>query len=173
MLLCAASLVALSGCSVGYEQAGEDASPAPASPSASAEERTAEEPDETATGTDAVSSEQPSAPVTTPSALRDELAANVTAVLTCSGELTVSDPGVAVEVDGDCETLTVTADAALVLAGDVGTLRVTGAGSVVIVASADAIDAGGDINEVYWESGTPSVTDDGTANTVMPADRLG
>ncbi len=72
-------------------------------------------------------------------------------------------------VEGPCETLTVSADAAVVVADQVGTLVVTGAGTAVSVLEVGAVRVSGSANSIAWQTGTPTVADTGTANRLGKA----
>ncbi len=78
----------------------------------------------------------------------------------CSGDLQVALAGEAVEVVGDCGTLTVAGAATSVLAGHVDHLVVSGGGATVVVASVDRVTIQAAGVRVAWEDGTPEVDND-------------
>ncbi|MBD3758871.1 MAG: hypothetical protein LBE44_08185 [Microbacterium hominis] len=93
-------------------------------------------------------------------------------VVCIDGEYTVDNnaDALVVEITGDCREVTIAAHGATVLLPAVDEMKITGDGSIVIVASAReiAIDADADANLVGWEQGTPEVHDAGTLNATTP-----
>lgn len=95
---------------------------------------------------------------------RDAAAAVATTKLRCDGDLTIDTVGAVVRVDGDCTSITVTADIAVVVADNVGTVRVSGTGNVVYALRVQTVEIAGDTNVVTWAGTTPTVTDTGVGN---------
>jgi len=89
---------------------------------------------------------------------RDALDGQVTQWLTCDGGDLLVPTAEAVEVSGDCATLTVTAADARVVARDVDRLVVQGAGAQVVVATVDVVVVEAQDVRVAWEDGIPEVT---------------
>lgn len=137
------SAALLSGCSITTVD-GEDA-PAPAA----------------STDAPALTSEQQEA--------REELRASSTATITCDGELLLGAEQSAqvIVVTGHCESLTVDAEGAAVVAESVGSLAVGGSGTVIYVDSAHSVSVMGSASVVNWASGDPTVSDTGQANVVQ------
>ncbi|MCC2319738.1 hypothetical protein [Cellulomonas xiejunii] len=97
---------------------------------------------------------------------RDALDGQVTQWLTCDGGDLLVPTGGAVDVSGDCATLTVTGTDARVVARDVERLVVQGAGAQVVVATVDVVVVEAQDVRVAWEDGIPEVsssTGDGAA----------
>lgn len=168
LLLVGLSLSAalLCGCSITTVD-GKDAPPA------SPETTAAEEPSpETSTApedaTDPAANADAPALTGQQQEVRDELRASSTTTLACEGELLLGaeQSGQSIVVTGYCESLTVEAEGATVLAESVGTLVVGGSGIVVYVDSADSISVTGSASVVNWASGDPTVSDTGQANLV-------
>lgn len=101
-----------------------------------------------------------------PSADRDALIAQAQQTIPCSAGLDIANDGVVIRVEGACDAITVSADAAIVIVDDVTTLTVSGSGSVVDALELADLRISGDVNEVRWTGATPAVTDEGTANTI-------
>ncbi|QCR18294.1 DUF3060 domain-containing protein [Agrococcus sp. SGAir0287] len=97
---------------------------------------------------------------------RDALIARASQTIPCSPGLDVTTDGGIVRVEGTCDDLTVSADAAIVIADDVAVLTITGSGTVVSTLALGELRITGDVNDVRWTGATPAVTDDGTANTM-------
>lgn len=97
---------------------------------------------------------------------RETAIARADQTIPCSPGLDVSSPGTVIRVEGACEALTVSADAAVVVADDVQSLVVTGTGTVVHVLELGDLRITGDANVVSWTGTTPSVADSGTANLI-------
>lgn len=164
--LAAASMLALSGCSVSFE-------PTPAATS------TVESSTQTDVGTPA--SPGIATPAATPSATtevdpdamltRGQWQAKVGAVISCIGGVAeiVNDVGI-LELKDDCDTVNVSASGAVVLARNVGALHVIGSNNRVVVATAQTIEVSGAGNDVVWESGSPVIIDIGTLNRVLPVE---
>lgn len=81
-----------------------------------------------------------------------------------TGPLTAD--GAVVRVEGPCADLVIEIDAGVVIADDVGTLTLSGSGTVVYVRDVDAITVTGSASAIYWEGATPAVDDRGSANTL-------
>ncbi|SDH67148.1 DUF3060 domain-containing protein [Agrococcus jejuensis] len=164
--LAALTLVAvgsLSGCGLAFSE--PDASPAP--PASSPQTPSTEPADDDPAESPAESPEESDpTEIGAPSAERDELIARAQQTVPCSAGLDVANDGAIIRVEGACDELTVSADAAIVIADDVTTLTVSGSGSVVYALELADLRISGDVNEVRWTGATPAVTDDGTANTI-------
>jgi len=93
----------------------------------------------------------------------------VTRTLTCDGELVFgqNDPGQIVKIDGPCEHIVVHMNAGVVVAEEVGSIDVSGAGNVIYLDSVDTINVAGDANAISWLGSTPTVTDTGAGNVVI------
>ena len=103
--------------------------------------------------------------------LRSEFADSVLEELSCEGgELTIDQTGSVVELTEQCDLVKVTGEGSVVLLDEVGTLDVSATGAVVIVKEADAITVSGTGNAVTYETGSPKVTDSGSANAVLMVD---
>ncbi|GGF40738.1 hypothetical protein GCM10010922_15190 [Microbacterium sorbitolivorans] len=102
-------------------------------------------------------------------AYRESMLDVVTRTLTCDGELVFgqNEPGQIVQIDGPCDHVVVHMDAGVVVAGEVGTIDVTGAGNVIYLDGAETINVGGDANSISWLGATPKVTDTGAGNVVI------
>lgn len=140
---------ALSGCTLRFTEPGSPSSP-PEGPPAS---DTSEMP----SGTPSEGAELPD---------RDAYIARADQTVPCSPGLDIGTHGGIIRVEGDCETLTVSADAAVVVADNVGTLTVTGSASTVFVLDVSSLHLTGDANLITWTGATPAVADDGTSNTI-------
>lgn len=97
---------------------------------------------------------------------RDRLEELVTVTLPCEPDTEVSQPGATVRLEGDCENLTVTGDASVVIADSVGSLVITASGVVVYADGVDSLRVTGDANTVRWGGSTPSVDNTGAGNTL-------
>lgn len=89
-----------------------------------------------------------------------------------SGEVTIDEFGDIVKIVGDCEKVTINGESVLVVAESIGSLRITGYGSVVIARSLDEvrIEAGGQASLVQYEQGAPQVDNRGEMSVVRKAD---
>ena len=101
-----------------------------------------------------------------PTPERTDLIAQASQTIPCSPGLDVATDGGIVRVEGTCDDLTVSADAAIVIADDVSILTITGSGTYVSTLALGDLRLSGDVNEVRWTGATAAVTDSGTANTI-------
>lgn len=104
---------------------------------------------------------------------RSRWTGSVSQHLVCSGDDLTLDhnlDAMIVELTGDCDDVTIVADAGIVLLPAVQELTIEGDGAIVIVASAEEItlSAAADANLVGWESGSPEVHNSGTLNGTTP-----
>ena len=93
--------------------------------------------------------------------------------LDCSaGEVTIDEFDDTVKIIGDCEKVTINGESVLVVAESIGSLRITGYGSVVIARSLDdvRIEPGGQASLVQYEQGAPQVDNRGEMSVVRKAD---
>ncbi|GGO63520.1 hypothetical protein GCM10010910_16270 [Microbacterium nanhaiense] len=102
-------------------------------------------------------------------AYRDSMLELVTRTLTCDGELVFgkNEPGQIVRIDGPCEHVVVHMDAGVVIAEEVGSIEVSGAGNVIYLDGVDTISVAGDANAISWLGATPQVTDTGAGNVIV------
>jgi len=143
-----AGLLALTSCSLGYEP--------PGAPNTAPAEVAWPQHSTSATAT---------AGTTAPGGTRQRFADRVTRETVCGGEVTEIDgTGDIVRLTGDCATVTVSGTGVVVLAEHVTSLEVDATGATVVVVSVEKITLAGSTNVVVWESGSPKVTDTGTAN---------
>jgi len=141
---------ALSGCTLRFTEPG---TPPPSSPS-----------DEAPSASDPSLAGDP--PADDAPRDRDAYIARADQTVPCSPGLDIGTHGGIIRVEGDCETLTVSADAAVVVADNVGTLTVTGSASTVFVLDVSSLHLSWDANLITWTGTTPMVADDGTSNTI-------
>ena len=110
----------------------------------------------------------PSAPTTVdtdgPGISRDDVRAGATSTVRCDGELQLDQDGAVIVVDGPCDHLVVNLNAGAVIVGDVGTLEITGDGSLVYTGKLSTLRIDGEANAVYWTGAAPAVTDNGVTN---------
>lgn len=96
---------------------------------------------------------------------RERLIAAATITMTCpSGPL--DHDGAVVRVEGSCASLVIDIDAGVVIADDVDELLLRGSGTVVYAATIGTATVSGSANEVYWTGPTPTLEDDGSANSL-------
>jgi hypothetical protein len=172
LLLTATVLVALgfTGCTVSFQPA--DAGPSPSAPASDSEKPSGGTTDESGEGTDPGGEGVETPDGDSPRATREYWQPRVSRIVTCvDGRADITADATALELAADCDTVTIAGAGVIVLAQKVGSLTVTADASTVIVAEADAIDVSGVGNEVLWEAGDPTVSDTGTMNVVLPADR--
>lgn len=153
---------ALAGCAV--EISDPDASAAAPNPSIEVESPAAvDEPEETASApADDAPDDSVLATIT-----RDDMIAAATATIACTPGLVIDQHTAVVRVEGDCDDVTVTADAAVVVLDDVTRVRVTGTGSVVSTLGLRTLEIAGDATTVWWQGSAPQVTDTGVGNVVQ------
>lgn len=142
----------LSGCTLRFTEPG---APPPTSPEQSS-------PSDEGSG-DSPDSDDPGVGTT---GGREDYIARANQTIPCSPGLDVAAHGAIIRVEGACDDLTVSADAAVVVADDVRALTVTGDGSTVLVLELTSLQVSGDVNLISWTGATPSVSDTGTANTL-------
>jgi len=97
---------------------------------------------------------------------RDRLEDLVTVTLPCEPEIDVSQPGATLRLEGDCESVTVTGDASVVIADSIGSLVITASGVVVYADTIASLKVTGDANTVRWGGSTPGVDNTGAGNTL-------
>ena len=97
---------------------------------------------------------------------RDRLEDLVTVTLPCEPEIEVTQPGATLRLEGQCESVTVTGDASVVIADSIGSLVITASGVVVYADDISSLKVTGDANTVRWEGSTPSVDNTGAGNTL-------
>lgn len=96
---------------------------------------------------------------------RERLIAAATITMTCpSGPL--DHDGAVVRVEGSCASLVIDIDAGVVIADDVDELLLRGSGTVVYAGTIGTATVSGTANEVYWTGPTPTLQDDGSANSL-------
>lgn len=96
---------------------------------------------------------------------RERLIAAATITMTCpSGPL--DHDGAVVRVEGSCASLVIDIDAGVVIADDVDELLLRGSGTVVYAGTIGTATVSGSANEVYWTGPTPTLQDDGSANSL-------
>ncbi|WP_417541297.1 hypothetical protein [Microbacterium maritypicum] len=96
---------------------------------------------------------------------RERLIAAATITMTCpSGPL--DQDGAVVRVEGSCASLVIDIDAGVVIADDVDELLLRGSGTVVYAGTIGTATVSGSANEVYWTGPTPTLQDDGSANSL-------
>jgi hypothetical protein len=170
LLLTASMVVALSltGCTVSFQPAGTEPSPStPASGSDQPSDVSVDPDDDAGSNPDEGSGEGD-----TPQATREHWKPRVSRIVSCvDGRADITADATALEVASDCDVVTIAGAGVIVLAQKVGALTVTADASTVIVAEADTIEVSGVGNDVRWESGEPTVSDTGTMNVVLPAER--
>lgn len=154
----------LTGCTVRIidPSADEVRSPAPQeagpAPQDETTPRATSSPDE---GTEAA----PPAPSAPNAAERERLIAAATITMTCpSGPL--DHDGAVVRVEGSCASLVIDIDAGVVIADEVDELLLRGSGTVVYAGTIGTATVSGSANEVYWTGPTPTLEDDGSANSL-------
>ncbi|KZE88654.1 DUF3060 domain-containing protein [Microbacterium sp. TNHR37B] len=159
----------LAGCTVSFEPAREKPSPAASAPTGTQTGADPADPDPSAT--DAGNGGTETDPAAAARATRDHWQSRVSGVVSCvDGRADVTADATVLQITDDCDTVTVEGAGVVVLARQVGTLTVGADASTVIVAGADAVEVTGVGNEVFWESGSPVVSDTGTMNVVLPAE---
>ncbi|AXL12798.1 DUF3060 domain-containing protein [Microbacterium foliorum] len=96
---------------------------------------------------------------------RARLSDAATTTMPCPTDPLTSD-GAVIRVEGPCADLVIELDAGVVIADDVGTVTLSGSGTVVYVREVDAITVTGSASSIFWEGVTPTVDDRGSANTL-------
>ena len=76
----------------------------------------------------------------------------------------LTEDGAVIRIEGPCPELDVEIDAGVVIADDVGTLSLSGSGTVIYVQTVGAVAVTGSASSIFWEGETPSVEDSGSAN---------
>ncbi|MFT4280450.1 DUF3060 domain-containing protein [Microbacterium sp.] len=158
----------IAGCTVSFEPAREKPSPAASAPvdTQSGTDPAGTDPAETDAGDGAETD-----PAAAERATRAHWQSRVSGVVSCvDGRADVTADATVLEITDDCDIVTVEGAGVVVLARQVGTLTVGADASTVIVAGAGAVEVTGVGNEVFWESGSPVVSDTGTMNVVLPAE---
>lgn len=153
----------LSGCGLAFSDP-DATDPAPATSSQESPDATPEQSEPETSAPEASEPEDAAPGATNPA--RDDLIARAAQTIPCSPGLDVTTDGGIVRVEGACDDLTVSADAAIVIADDVAALTVSGSGTYVSTLALGDLRLTGDVNEVRWTGATPAVTDSGTANTI-------
>ncbi|MGJ0389558.1 DUF3060 domain-containing protein [Microbacterium sp. CGR1] len=164
-LLAALLLVtALSGCSVSIVDPTRPTPVASTPPERSAPDQPETSPDTTG--------EEPSSEPTSESELsadgqaeRSRLIAAATTTMPCPSAPLTED-GAVIRIEGACPELVVEIDAGVVIADDVGTLSLSGSGTVIYVQNVGAVTVTGSASSIFWEGDTPTVQDRGSANTL-------
>lgn len=154
----------LSGCGLTFaDPSATQSAPTTSQPQTAEQPSTAPaDPTPSATATDPAETGE----VGVPSADRASLISRAQQTIPCSAGLDVANDGAIIRVEGACEAITVSADAAVVVTDDVTTLTVSGSGTVVYTLALADLRISGDVNEVRWTGATPAVADEGTANTI-------
>ncbi len=168
--LAALSAVSLgvAGCTVSFEPARDKPSPAHSAPVDAQSGTDPADPDPAETDAGDGTETDPAA---TERATRAHWQSRVSGVISCvDGRADVTADATVLEITDDCDTVTVEGAGVVILARQVGTLTVGADASTVIVAGAEAVEVTGVGNEVFWESGSPVVSDTGTMNVVLPAE---
>lgn len=171
-------VVVLSGCSVAIV---DPTQPSPASATASSPSEAgspsddAPSPDtspDTSPGTSPGPEQSPGSRPSADSGLsaagqaeRARLSDAATTTMPCPTDPLTSD-GAVIRVEGPCADLVIELDAGVVIADDVGTVTLSGSGTVVYVREVDAITVTGSASSIFWEDVTPTVDDRGSANTL-------
>lgn len=96
---------------------------------------------------------------------RARLSDAATTTMPCPTDPLTSD-GAVIRVEGPCADLVIELDAGVVIADEVGTVTLSGSGTVVYVREVDAITVTGSASSIFWEGVTPTVDDRGSANTL-------
>lgn len=174
----------LTGCGIGFTPQSDTEKPAPStsrsetpdaqtSPSTSASEGASSAASEgaasaagSASGGSAGSSDSADSEGVTRSSLEPLVEKHASCV---GGTVEIATVGTTVAIDGDCTTVTVSANGASVLANDVTNLQVTGTGVTVFTKRLGTVGVTGNGNTVVWESGSPAISDTGIGNVLAPA----
>lgn len=90
-----------------------------------------------------------------------------TTTVACTDTASVDATGVVVRLEGDCGTVTIGADAAVVITDDAERIVLTGTGTIVYALEVGSVDISGDANLVRWTGSSPIVQDSGVANVVQ------
>jgi len=167
-------VVVLSGCSVAVV---DPTQPSPASATASSPSEAGSPSDDapspdTSPGTSPGPEQSPGSRPSADSGLsaagqaeRARLSDAATTTMPCPTDPLTSD-GAVIRVEGPCADLVIELDAGVVIADDVGTVTLSGSGTVVYVREVDAITVTGSASSILWEGVSPTVDDRGSANTL-------
>ena len=90
-----------------------------------------------------------------------------TTTVACTDTASVDATGVVVRLEGDCGTVTIGADAAVVITDDAERIVLTGTGTIVYALEVGSVEISGDANLVRWTGSSPIVQDSGVANVVQ------
>ena len=102
------------------------------------------------------------------SAGRQQYADSVTTTVTCDdGEYTFNGFSGVYEITNDCQSISVSGSSVVILAQNIGHVEVLGFSNRVYALSVSEVDVSGSSNLVTWETGSPTVTDNGFQNTIV------